>query len=1706
MMLLWDRYRVSPFVRVRMKSTAAPPAEAPAAGSEAPVAPGDNCGTGHGGFKPGNKCGGKKKSKYAFTEKSALKKTKLVDTSSWKEGHQSAEGYSKKIAVLDQMADADDWEELAGFLPPNPGNSYQKAVGVAWKKAVEQVGKKLGKTDEEIKAALAGEGAKPAIVTSANVKPVLTMEDKVPQKNPLATKSFSAYDVDEWEKKGDKLGTAPGGVYEDASGKKFYVKHHDNKEQAAGEVLSARLYELAGAPILDYHAVTNAAGKIVGTATPWQEAQKADWKNPDELKNASAFFAIHAWLNNRDAIGAGSENPMDNQRWVNGHLTTMDAGGALMFSGLGSTKEFEADASEWDTLRDPKKNQSTAKVFGHMTGEQLYESAQLLKKIQPGDIEGLVNEFAPNGLAGQSKESIVAALQARRESILAKAEKFNPNKKEEPKQEAPSDPKAAAYNDVQQALLGAGITDAATLKNALKFVAKNDELKSGMTSGELLEALGDELLDSDPELGEKYIKAGKQLISKAMDRNAKEAGAVSADSGLWEEEPESKPPVQMAGGDPDSMKSGAIQALLDGGSDPDMAKVIVENAIDSGDPKKFLFDLAVAENQDSDSGYGLGEVYMAASKAFAPIEPVAKRGSVEPAFPVATKKDFAPSELKGMVQDASGDAGANEKDIETATYFAKKALSTAQFDNPIESIQDTIEQLGEGENNAAIVAMLTDVVGKMKAKVGGGAKSVASAVETPTQPALSKKEKIAVLDVAGFDPEDDGDLYDHVLNHADPAAAIDEMMKVVKSPEIKEKLVAAKASFQPKAPSADESYKNVLSAGGFSPESIGVHLSAANDSGDPAGYFTKKADEVSAQMKKDPSLASSPELQKYVDTFKEAAKAAGGAGKPAPIPDELKVIDDVKNSGFNYSFAAEAVTNAYKAADPKKFIDEKIASYIGYEEGTVGHSTKQLYETIKGKMFPSESSGAQPKVYQPKSLTGLPEPSKSDVEAAMLSAGFKKNEFMDEQFDAWAQTGDPVAAMKNFGEGLTAGVSKKMKKAAEQLAGAIKLKQESHIASVVKQFDEQAGEGFATMLATQALESGDPATFFAGKVANAPTPKAKQQWQAMADAVSPGGSKPQSVPKMATPDEITTALSNAGFDPDQDATDELAAELAQSDDPIGTLSKHIESIGDGDVKAMYEQASHLLSSMQAAKQPKAQAASTPPSMPMPPAVTWGSSPVAVQAKNKLAALYNAAAHGGLDALEKVKLSFHKNSYGKAIYAYKDQLVKALNSGALPTVASVHVLKNSEVVVDKMGSDYGLPTVEEYKPVVQSASVKAAAAKIGEIMEQAGFKKGGYFVSEVTGAADPQAKFQQLMSSVGATHKNLFAKANEKVSGVKAKAEEAKKIKPLTADTLPSKPEFQTSNLANKASNEAAIEALQKIATGQASLGQSDVIAALQAVAPHPSPKVNAYKQTLISAVEAAHAGVPLTSSDEENEKYKDPKRLKWGGDVLKEIAANKSYNPALLKETHLPSTVSVNKHTGAKIAKYLVLGSPKYDPGLPAIKTASQDQLNDKTEEAFNKVPNAARESIKAYTNSAYDHINSNFRDGSATPAQKAVATHFTKAAIPIPPGTYLSRGLTLEDPHLMMSAQGKVISEPGYSSTSLNGEGSFSGNVQWRIATGEGTRGMSVHGMSSHGHENEVLLAPNQRFFIHKVIKKDDMYMVFATALPTPENQCCGA
>lgn len=185
---------------------------------------------------------------------------------------------------------------------------------------------------------------------------------------------------------GGQLGTNPAGLYQDASGRRYYVKTLESAAHARNEFIAARLYQLAGAPTLTYVS-TKSPEQI---ATEWVELDKkrVTRLSESERKQAQRWLGVHAWAANWDAAGYDG----DNQGVIAGRVLTLDVGGALEYRAHGDPKgkAFGTQVEEIDELRRNDGNPHAARLFADMSAEDINLAIMIVTGIPDENIRRVI--------------------------------------------------------------------------------------------------------------------------------------------------------------------------------------------------------------------------------------------------------------------------------------------------------------------------------------------------------------------------------------------------------------------------------------------------------------------------------------------------------------------------------------------------------------------------------------------------------------------------------------------------------------------------------------------------------------------------------------------------------------------------------------------------------------------------------------------------------------------------------------------------------------------------------------------------------------------------------------------------------------------------------------------------------------------------------------------------------------------------------------------------------------------------------------------------------------------------------------------------------------------------------------------------------------------------------------------------------------------
>lgn len=196
-------------------------------------------------------------------------------------------------------------------------------------------------------------------------------------------------DTDSLIRVGGQLGSNPAGLYQDADGRRYYIKSLESRDHARNERLAAGLYALAGAPTLPYVATRDP----LQIATVWLALDKCGLSqfSDGDRRQAQGWFGVHAWTANWDAAGLLG----DNQGVWQGQVLTLDVGGALAFRACGDPKgsAFGNVVNELVRLRSDPDNPQAVRLFGDMDAAALHQAVELVLRIPEAEIRACVQAF-----------------------------------------------------------------------------------------------------------------------------------------------------------------------------------------------------------------------------------------------------------------------------------------------------------------------------------------------------------------------------------------------------------------------------------------------------------------------------------------------------------------------------------------------------------------------------------------------------------------------------------------------------------------------------------------------------------------------------------------------------------------------------------------------------------------------------------------------------------------------------------------------------------------------------------------------------------------------------------------------------------------------------------------------------------------------------------------------------------------------------------------------------------------------------------------------------------------------------------------------------------------------------------------------------------------------------------------------------------------
>jgi predicted DNA-binding WGR domain protein len=226
---------------------------------------------------------------------------------------------------------------------------------------------------------------------------------------------------------GPQGGAQPGGQFVDEFGQKWYIKFPQSEDHCKNEVLALKFYRLIlGKDAVPQVKMVKAKGLgamakdgQLGIASKWVEGIS---KDPEFLAKGApgvfGGFGADAWLANWDVAGSNQSQYLNLLKTKEGGSIRVDAGGALIHTGLGALKsptQFGDVVTEIDRLRDPAVNKETAHIFKAMTQEQMIRSVVRVLEVPDDIIQKTVEKWGPGTEA--EKKALAAKLIARKKYL-----------------------------------------------------------------------------------------------------------------------------------------------------------------------------------------------------------------------------------------------------------------------------------------------------------------------------------------------------------------------------------------------------------------------------------------------------------------------------------------------------------------------------------------------------------------------------------------------------------------------------------------------------------------------------------------------------------------------------------------------------------------------------------------------------------------------------------------------------------------------------------------------------------------------------------------------------------------------------------------------------------------------------------------------------------------------------------------------------------------------------------------------------------------------------------------------------------------------------------------------------------------------------------------------------------------------------------------
>lgn len=467
----------------------------------------------------------------------------------------------------------------------------------------------------------------------------------------------------------------------------------------------------------------------------------------------------------------------------------------------------------------------------------------------------------------------------------------------------------------------------------------------------------------------------------------------------------------------------------------------------------------------------------------------------------------------------------------------------------------------------------------------------------------------------------------------------------------------------------------------------------------------------------------------------------------------------------------------------------------------------------------------------------------------------------------------------------------------------------------------------------------------------------------------------------------------------------------------------------------------------------------------------------------------------------------------------DSIVDAMNmDGAIATVLKDTLKKRQKLLLDK---------AKEIKKAMDGSGPAPAAFAAPQFPLDTSLPAYDYYKGQFQEALQEiidtgsNTQMEKLSNMTNKSYGDFFKKMNAFVVSKDPKTfqggsfsdfgvdnffdtQKAEKLKLQDSD-FEGLPHFQSSKLSQVAENVKACKELLELA-------KQGKLTDLNYMKVPPSPKVEQYKQTLISQL-TDYLNPPMKPVSFSGQLSELKNAYKNVSEAAK-ANAKKIGNYLVTDYIQPTSKVEVNLDNKLEFSKY-----QRYGLTLTDYNELENTELHENNKKAFESFTQKTKMTLKNYTGGGYFEINEMFRsaldESSLKPSVQAkynefkqVAKEFMQKSPEIPAGTYFRRTIELSPSISKNIKPGHILQEPGFSSVTIMPNDFTTGKldkVRFEMETMPGVKGLYAEDFTVNESEYEYILPPGTRYYIGDVFEDTDgVTVIKAKILPTIDEQCC--